>query len=449
MGTDDSRSAIERGLNEALARAGMGEASGLARLTGGATMESWRFACGGEDYVLRRAPSLEFMEGRPYGHDSEAAIIGAAFDAGVTAPEVVLVLEPEDGIGSGFVMRALPGTPDPRAILAMDEPAGLLREVARDLARIHALDPATLPDNVPEMDYAEAVEGLAEQFEEAGGDRPMIALGLKWLRDNLPERVEPVLNHGDFRLGNLLAEDSHLTGVLDWELAHLGDRHEDLAFGCMAVWRFARVDRPALGLGSLEDYVEAYEAESGVSLDAARFRFWLIYRTVWWALGCIRMADFWRSGEDRMLERVVISRRTSEQELDLLLLLEDDAPEEEQARPLPPSDVKLDPLGEASVGEIAEAVSEWLGTIKDRMEGHDRFQLAVARNALGMISRGDRVDVEFADDLLAQELLDGERSLATPGLLALLRRSALDKLAADVPKYPMLALARAKWTGED
>ncbi len=449
MGTDESRSAIERGLNAALARAGMGEASGLARLTGGATMESWRFACDREDYVLRRAPSLEFMEGRPYGHDSEAAIIAAAFEAGVTAPEVVLVLEPDDGIGSGFVMRALPGTPDPRAILAMDDPAQLLREVARDLARIHALDPAKLPGDVPEMDYAEAVDGLAEQFEEAGGDRPIIALGLKWLRDNLPDRVGPVLNHGDYRLGNLLAEDSHLTGVLDWELAHFGDRHEDLAFGCMAVWRFARVDRPALGLGSLEDYVEAYEAESGVSLDAGRFRFWLIYRTVWWALGCISMAGFWRSGEDRMLERVVISRRTSEQELDLLLLLEDDAPEEEQARPLPPSDVKLEPLGEASVGEIAEAVSEWLATIKDRMEGHDRFQLAVARNALGMLSRGDRVDVEFADDLLAQELLDGERSLATPGLLALLRRSALDKLAADVPKYPMLALARAKWTGED
>ena len=103
MGTDDSRSASERGLNAALARAGMGEASGLARLTGGATMESWRFASNGEAYVLRRAPSLEFMEGRPYGHDSEAAIIAAAFEAGVTAPEVVLVLQSEDGIGSGGV----------------------------------------------------------------------------------------------------------------------------------------------------------------------------------------------------------------------------------------------------------------------------------------------------------------------------------------------------------
>ena len=99
-----------------------------------------------------------------------------------------------------------------------------------------------------DMRSAERALLFREQFEEAGGDRPIIALGLKWLRDNLPERIEPALNHGDYRLGNILAEDSHLTGVLDWELAHFGDRHEDLAFGCMTVWRFARVDRPALGL---------------------------------------------------------------------------------------------------------------------------------------------------------------------------------------------------------
>ncbi|MBO6767405.1 MAG: phosphotransferase family protein [Erythrobacter sp.] len=449
MGEIESAEALEQGLARALARAGRQAPEGLRRLTGGATMESWRFSSGGEDYVLRRAPSLSFMEGRPFGHETEAAIIRAAHSAGVTAPEIIVELEPGDGIGSGFVMRALSGTPDPRAILQMGDPDRLLREVARDLAGIHGLQRSALPKDVPEMDYAEAVEELAEQFAEAGGDRPIIALGLKWLRDNLPARVEPVLNHGDYRLGNLLAEDSHLTGVLDWELAHFGDRHEDLAFGCMAVWRFARVDRPALGLGSLQDYVDAYEAESGATVDARRFRFWLVYRTVWWALGCLRMASFWRSGDDRMLERVVISRRTSEQELDLLLLLEEEAPEEEQARPVPPAEKKVEPLGEASVGEIATAISEWLATVKDRMEGHDRFQLAVARNALGMIARGDSIEVEFDDELLACELLEGGRSLATPGLLAMLRRTALDKLAADVPNYPMLALARAKWTGED
>jgi len=301
---------LNAGLARVCARAGLGAFAGRPqRLTGGAVMESWRFAAGEESFVLRRAPSLAFMEGRPYGHSTEAALIEAARAKGVTAPQVVAVLDPADELGSGFVMRALPGTADPKVILACDDPAGLLRQAARDLARIHRLRQADVPEGVPVMDYRAAIADLKQQFMEAGGDRPIIALGLKWLEDNCPPQVEPVLNHGDYRMGNLLVKGSALTGVLDWEIAHFGDRHEDLAFGCMAVWRFARYDRPALGLGSIADYIAAYEAESGTSIDPARFRFWTIYRTVWWALGCLKMAAQWRSGADRMLERVVISRR--------------------------------------------------------------------------------------------------------------------------------------------
>ena len=411
-------------------------------------MESWRFSAGGEDFVLRRAPSLEFMKDRPFGHATEAAVIEAARGAGVTAPEVVCVLEEADGIGSGFVMRALPGTPDPRAIQAMDGQDALLAECASQLARIHSLGAGDLPADVPVMDYREAIARLRDQFDEAGSDRPIIALGLRWLEDNCPDPVEPVLNHGDFRLGNLLAKDGRLTGVLDWELAHLGDWHEDLAFGCMAVWRFARYDRPGLGLGSMEHYLKAYEANGGRQVDRARFRFWTIYRTVWWALGCLKMASYWRSGEDRMLERVVISRRTSEQEVDLLLLLEEGAPDEEKAEPVAlPEMFAL--TGEASDGEIAIAVAEWLTTIKDRVEGHDRFQLAVARNALGMIARSQASEVHVTDTGFAEALLAGELDLASPGLLAELRGAALAKLSADVPKYPSLAVARANWLRED
>ena len=321
----------------------------------------------------------------------------------------------------------------------------LLKQAARDLARIHSLRPGDVPDAVPVMDYREAIADLRAQFEEAGGDRPIIALGLKWMEDNCPSSVEPVLIHGDYRMGNLLAEPGKLTGVLDWELAHFGDRHEDLAFGCMAVWRFARYDRLALGLGSLEDYFSAYEDEAGVKVDRERFRYWLIHRTVWWALGCLKCAKVWRDGSDRMLERVVISRRTSEQELDLLMLLESEAPEAERARALPAAKTPPDRKGEASDGEIALAISEWLATIKDRMEGHDRFQLAVARNALGQIAR----DGPAAEDReLARRLLSGETTLATPHILAQLRARALRKLFADVPKYPALAVAHAHWTGE-
>ncbi len=404
--------ALTEGLTRVCARADLGMLSGEPqRLTGGAVMESWRFSAGGSDYVLRRAPSLAFMEGRPYGHTTEAALIEAARAKGVTAPEVVAVLEEADGPGSGFIMRALPGTADPKVILTCDDPEGLLKQAARDLARIHRLRQGDVPAGVPVMDYRAAIADLKQQFMDAGGDRPIIALGLKWLEDNCPPQVEPVLNHGDYRMGNLLVEGSTLTGVLDWEIAHFGDRHEDLAFGCMAVWRFARYDRPALGLGSIADYLAAYEAEA--------------------------------------LERVVISRRTSEQELDLLLLLEEDAPEVERARPVVLPDMSCTYLGEASQEEMATAIAEWLDTLKDKLTGHDRFQLAVARNALGMIAReADLLPME-SDYLLSEELLSGEKTLQSSGLLADLRSSALQKLSADVPKYPALKAAQTKWLGEN
>jgi aminoglycoside phosphotransferase (APT) family kinase protein len=437
---------LSAGLARVCARVGLGALSSAPqRLTGGAVMESWRFACGGESFVLRRAPSLAFMEGRPYGHSTEAALIEAARAKGVTAPEVVAVLEEADGLGSGFIMRALPGTADPKVILGCVDPDGLLREIARDLARIHRLRPGDVPEGVPVMDYRAAIADLKAQFMEAGGDRPIIALGLKWLEDNCPAEVEPVLNHGDYRMGNLLVEGSALTGVLDWEIAHFGDPHEDLAFGCMAVWRFARYDRPALGLGSIENYLAAYETESGTTVDPARFRFWTIYRTVWWALGCLKMAAQWRSGADRMLERVVISRRTSEQELDLLLLLEGDALADGVTPKVRMHDEYLY-FGEAQTGEIATAVSEWLSSIKDRLEGHDRFQLAVARNALGILAREYAICPRVSDKELADDFLSGKRSMLTDPTIPRLRRDALDKLETDSPKYPALAVARALWS---
>ncbi|MEL7318091.1 MAG: phosphotransferase family protein, partial [Pseudomonadota bacterium] len=213
-----------------------------------------------------------------------------------------------------------------------------------------------------------------------------------------------------------------------------------------AVWRFHRYDRPALGLGSLEDYFAAYEAESGVTVDRERFRYWLIHRTVWWALGCLKMAQIWRSGEDRMLERVVISRRTSEQELDLLMLLEEDAPEEERERKVS-IERRCDSTGEASIQEVVTAVSEWLATLKDRMEGHDRFQLAVARNALGIVGRdasGTSWQANFNSDATSG-IFEGGLSLSKKDHLFLAKLYALEKVGVDSPKYPALAVARERW----
>jgi aminoglycoside phosphotransferase (APT) family kinase protein len=438
---------LAQGLTSALARIGLPAPDGLERLSGGANMESWRFSAGDAVCVLRRAPSLEMMAGRPLDHAAEAALIRAARAAGVMAPEVLVELIPSDGIGSGYVMRAISGSPEPNLFLAEADPQTGIADIARELAKTHQTDCSGL--TVPVMDTAQALGELRNRFLSYGGDRPILALALRWLEANIPPPVTPRLVHGDFRLGNLMFEHGRLTGVLDWELAHLGDWHEDLAFGCMTVWRFSRPDRPGYGLTSVEELAAAYQAAGGEPFDPARFRFWTIYRTFWWALGCLQMGGFWRAGHDRSMERVVVARRTAEQELDLLLLLEDMAPEAERTRPLPAAMPPLEPgTGEPSGAEILTAISEWLASdIKPLVAGRGKFDLAVARNALGIVAREIEQRPCATDAALSADLLSGQADLTTPGLLAQLRRSALAKLSADMPKYPALALARAKWEG--
>src|SRR3546814_7408570 len=79
------------------------------------------------------------------------------------------------------------------------------------------------------------------------------------------------------------------------------------------------------------------------------------------------MGQAWRSGADRTVERVVVGRRTAEQELDLVRLLEEEAPEEERERALPPSSEPAPaPAGEPTNAEMVEAVRDWI----ERSEEH-------------------------------------------------------------------------------
>ena len=124
--------------------AGAGELSNLRRLSGGANMESWAFHWAGRGYVLRRAPSADYMAGRPFGHADEAALVMAAHSCGVKAPEVVAVLENDDGMGTGYVMRRIDAEVSPATIL-MDPPPSLLADLGRELAHIHAVPREAIP----------------------------------------------------------------------------------------------------------------------------------------------------------------------------------------------------------------------------------------------------------------------------------------------------------------
>jgi aminoglycoside phosphotransferase len=358
---------------------------------------------------------------------------------------VVGVLSASDSLGSGYVMVRAQGSADPAKILP-SAPEGLIGDIAGQLAQIHAiqLDDAVA---IPHQDTAQALAEFKSRFSAYGGDRPIIALAIKWCEDNIPEPALPSLVHGDYRMGNLMVDETGLTAVLDWELAHFGDRHDDIAYGCLNVWRFGQVDKPAYGIATFEEFFAAYEAAGGGSIDLDRFHFWMIFRTLWWALGCLQMADYWRSGADRSLERAVIGRRTSENELDLLMLLEDAAPDCAKVSVSISQPAPLRTMGEPSALEMLEAVREWIASdVKANAEGRGKFMAAVAMNALSMVQRELANPVDIHNKALCDAILVGEQSLSTPGLLTKLRGEALAKLSNDVPKYAALQIARAKWS---
>lgn len=430
---------VQRGLGKA------GAIEDLKRLTGGANMESWSFDYAGQGYVLRFSPSAEMMAGRVYGHDVEAAVVRAAFASGVKAPEIVAEIAPGDDLGTGYLMLRVDAEVNPAKILA-EPPPSLLADLARELALIHKVP----RENVPALPVTSAQSLLAElkaRFISFGGDRPVMALALRWLEDHCPTAVEPVLLHGDFRMGNIMADECGLAVVLDWELAHLGDRHQDLAFGCINSWRFGYIDRPAFGLGALEVFWTEYEGESGATVDPERFRWWLVYATLWWGLCCLQMADIWRTGLDTGLERAVIGRRTSETEVDLLMLLEEYAPVEERGSIGGMQSEATSGHGEPSATEMLEALSNWIESdVKPKAQGRDRFLAAVALNALGMLRRESEHPISICDKSMSDELLAGQKSLSTPGLLAQLKQQSIRKLMVDQPKYSALAKALQQWT---
>lgn len=414
-------------------------------------MESWLLDWQGTDgvqrLVLRRSPSAQWGASRALRLADEAALVGAMHAAGVAAPQPLYVLRSDDALGEGYIMAHVGGSADPAQILAA--PHGeLLGDIARALAAIHAVPTGRLPANLPVMDAAGGIAQLRASFDNFGADRPVIALALKWCADNQPPPVPPTLVHGDYRLGNIMVDGGRLSAVLDWELAHLGDYHEDLAYGCMTVWRFSAIDQPAFGLGTIDDLVAQYRAAGGRDVDPVRLRFWLIYRTLWWAIGCLQMGAYWRSGADSSIERAVISRRTAEQELDLLLLLEEDlsADLRDAARIATPVQTPSTAQGEVSGDELLGAVADWLiGEVRAKAVGRDKFMAAVAVNALQIARREASGHAQFADAALAADLLAGRQSLNNGALLADLRRRTLAKCQQDMPKYPALAIATARW----
>ena len=247
-------------------------------------------------------------------------------DAGLPVARVVRILAPEDGLGEGYVMERLPG--EALAPKWLKQPqyeaarAGLTAQVAAVLARLHAQPLASVADlKLPTGSTAQSLERMFANYRRFGVDSPVFDLAFAWLRERVADRPATQIVHGDFRSGNLLISERGLEAVLDWELAHLGDGHEDLGWLCCNAWRFGVWDKPVGGFGLRVALHEAYEAAGGGPVDPERARLWEVWGTLKWGIACLQLGDDHVSGRLRSVERAAIGRRVSEVELDLMHIL--------------------------------------------------------------------------------------------------------------------------------
>ncbi len=396
----------------------------------------------------------------------EVLVSKAVANAGVKTPHVYFEFHEDDGIGEGYGMEFLLGETlggrIARSRKFENARKDLVTQLGRSLAKIHQVDvsDSSLESILPTHTGDYLVDTMYRVYRNSNIYVPMIEYSYRWLKDNLPAYVTPVVTHGDFRNGNLLVHvEKGLVGVLDWELAALCDPMRDLAYCCLPPWRYGVGHLEVGGFGTMEAFFKAYEAELGQSIDAERFKFWYIYACFWWSIACIEMGISYRKQEGKLGDRIAIGRRHTEGLIDILNIL-------------CPGPVTLETPAEASAGTEVATVEELLvscqrdlkSIISPELEGKSLFISRVAMNNLGVALRElqhgrerDRQEIDSTNLLLRSKYSDlatcrKELCLALRkedwkfqkvDLEQHLRSTVVAQLAIDQPTYSSLKEALA------
>ncbi len=413
------------------------EAEDVRRLSGGASRETYLYDRGAGGRLILQCEHAGKPTGEPPG---QAALLQAAAAAGVPVASVVAHGADDPVLGAAWTLvQAVPGTSDPAQILAGAAPGVLLEDIARALAAVHRM-PAE-EALAPAAD--EPLAQLRALHEHLGEPHPVFELAFRTLgTDRRPERR--TLVHGDFRMGNLMVDGDRVTGVLDWELTHIGDPVEDLGWLCVPAWRFGRPDLPAAGLGTREELLEAYARHAGFAPPIEELRRWELTGTLRWGVICVMQAFSHLSGTRRSVEHAVIGRRACEVEWDLLELLDPGGGEATSRAPggAPGADPPLPLHDRPTAGELIDAARGALGDhVLPLLEARPAFELRVSLRALGMVRRELELAPQHAvlrAGALASLGVDDERALA-----AAICAGAFDEREGELVSA-LRALVRAK-----
>jgi aminoglycoside phosphotransferase (APT) family kinase protein len=274
------------------------EVTAIDRIFGGASRETYRFALSyrtaGETVsrrlILRRDPPGSLIETeRAIEFEAYRAFYGTA----VPVPEPLWLEGETHWLDYPFfIMEELHGfESSPQLIIAppyAEHANKLAQQKWTILGAISKADPAALgldrvmqpvaPERCWQRELAHWEKSLNE---DELCPQPVLRAAIRWLRRHPPPPAQKIsVVHADYRTGNFLYDtEGHIHAILDWEMAHLGDPLEDLAWGLNPVWCWAHDERVG-GLVARDEASHIWERASGLHADPAALRWWEVFSSV-------------------------------------------------------------------------------------------------------------------------------------------------------------------------
>lgn len=245
-----------------------------ARQAGGGRNEAWiielqRADAAPEQIFLRWDRSDPAATGDPWTLRREAEVYRALSTTALPVAKFIAV----HPTAQAMLLSIVHGDGRYSSIRDPDQATLIAKDFIGRLAQLHQLDVAdlglatrpgaTMKDHVTaqldEMDALIAFRGGVPEAE--------LGLALAWLRNNIPRfDGRAVLVQGDTGPGNFMFDGDHVSAIVDWELAHIGDPMDDLA------WVSLRsVQEP---FPDLEERFAEYERASGNAVDLHRIRYY-------------------------------------------------------------------------------------------------------------------------------------------------------------------------------
>jgi aminoglycoside phosphotransferase (APT) family kinase protein len=251
----------------------------------------------------------------PYHAQPEYQVLSAlASLPGLPIPKAIAFSDDLSFLGAPFLVLERVGGDTPQPWLGdfsgrsteMNDSLGL--DFARALGVLHGFDwrakklqgldeTRTLENTTAkEINYWARHAALEETRSPA-----LMYYAMRWLLAKAPLGERLCIVHGDYRVGNFLQKEGRISAILDWELVHLGDPHEDLAWA--AARTFSGGSQRVGGMIEQDQFHALYERHSGMKINRLTLRYYEVlaqFKMAAMLIGAVRRIEAGRASDIRM-----------------------------------------------------------------------------------------------------------------------------------------------------